>query len=65
MENPPHQTLRLLNDNYMKKTEYSRTWKVLDKYYTADADVGFVSAKIDEQKTEETKRKVIALVGKI
>ena len=26
---------------------------------------GFVSAKIDEQKTEETKQKVIALVGKI
>ena len=49
----------------MKKTEDSRTWKVLDKYYTADADVGFVSAKIDEQKTEETKQKVIALVGKI
>ena len=24
----------------MKKTEYSRTWKVLDKYYTADADIG-------------------------
>ena len=26
---------------------------------------GFVSAKIDEQKTEETKQKVVALVGKI
>ena len=28
-------------------------------------NMGFVSAKIDEQKTEETKQKVIALVGKI
>ena len=28
-------------------------------------NMGFVSAKIDEQKTEETKQKVIALVGKL
>ena len=28
-------------------------------------NMGFVSAKIDEQKTEETKQKVVALVGKI
>ena len=28
-------------------------------------NMGFVSAKIDEQKTEETKQKVIALAGKI
>ena len=28
-------------------------------------NMGFVSAKIDEQKTEETKQKVIALAGKL
>jgi hypothetical protein len=28
-------------------------------------NMGFVSAKIDEQKTEETKQKVIELVGKL
>ena len=28
-------------------------------------NMGFVSAKIDEQKTEETKQKVIELVGKM
>ena len=33
MENPPHQALRILNEKYMKKTEYSKTWKVIDTEY--------------------------------
>ena len=28
-------------------------------------NMGFVSAKIDEQKTEETRQKVVELVGKL
>jgi hypothetical protein len=33
VENPPHQALRILNEKYMKKTEYSKTWKVIDTEY--------------------------------
>ena len=37
----------------------------LSKNYWQVENMGFVSAKLDEQKTEETKQKVIALVEKI
>jgi len=43
---------------------YTAEFRDICNYWQVE-NMGFVSAKIDEQKTEETKQKVTALVGKL
>ena len=60
------QKMALLMSSYSPNVYDGATAEFRDicNYWQVE-NMGFVSAKIDEQKTEETKQKVVALVGKL
>ena len=57
--------VKLPASDKLNKYDYEQDPDFTRLYYWQVENLGFVSAKLDEQKTDETKQKVIALAGKI